>query len=310
MQTIPPEVMSRLLQNATLSDAEVQARLTQAFTADHWRSLAPDAHVCAEAPPATDGVSVDVNPALALIAEDGYFVLRRVVPEELLRRTNAAIDQLRSAGWPPLFAWVYDETWLCTRVPSVVAVVEGALGRNAVLTSQVFTHVVPAIGGSAGWGAHVDAPGGGRLTVWIALTEANLDNGCMHVVRRRQAPANCNDRVLGATDWAQPEVLSLLHGVRALPAAPGDAMGWASDVIHWGGRTVNPQSERRSLSFEFISADKIPTPNEVPVHAFSDPLPTLEERLSAIAGAILQYDRFEPLIARFKGLAQAIRDSR
>ena len=102
------------------------------------------------------------------------------------------------------------------------------------------------------------------------------------------------------------EMMKALHGVKALPAAPGDALGWMMDVVHWGGQSRPSAPERRALSFEFIGAAETPVEYEVPLVTVG-PLPSMATRLWAMASGILMYLQFESaLMMRVKGFAERV----
>src|SRR5205085_11644013 len=129
-------------------------------------------------------------------AREGYFQVPAIVPESDLAALNGAIDAVIAAGWPPVFAWVFDECWALARLPDVVAIIASQIGAGCRQIPHIWTHVVPAMVGSSGWTPHFDGTVGGRASVWIALTDATLSNGCMHVVSPRHvAPSFVTEKL-------------------------------------------------------------------------------------------------------------------
>ena len=43
------------------------------------------------------------------------------------------------------------------------------------------------------------------------------------------------DAVPRGTSLAEADVNALLQNTGALPAGPGEVLGWTFDVVHWGG---------------------------------------------------------------------------
>src|SRR5262249_29159086 len=103
--------------------------------------------------------------------------------------------------------------------------------------------------------------------------------------------------------WA--EVSSVLHAVRPLPAAAGDVLGWAFDVVHWGGRARPAAAARRSISMEFIAASEPPLDDEIPLIPLNQ-LPSWNQPMPAIASALIAYRKFQPVVGRFEGVARGV----
>jgi ectoine hydroxylase-related dioxygenase (phytanoyl-CoA dioxygenase family) len=167
---------------------------------------------------------------------------------------------------------------------------------------------VSPVPGASGWSPHTDGDEGRRMTLWIALTPATPDNGCIHLVPRSSAIVTPDLIRRFGTDhsrFTRVEVTSLLHATHALTASPGDAFGWGFDVIHWGGVVRRAGEERRALSFEFIAADETPSAGETHQVEMSR-VPPFEDRLLAVASGIAAYTKFEPRIDRFVDVAAAM----
>ena len=306
-------VVEELLSSRQWSPAEVARRLAWCVDPDYWLGLLPAGSI--GGPPSLRDESVvpagDVTAAAAEVLADGYCAVPVFLGPHTLHSLNAAVDVVTANGWPSTFAWVFDVMWSAARAASVRHLVTATLGDGAQQIPHVWVHVVPGPGGT-GWSPHVD--GGddrdarSRMSVWIALTDAGIDGGCMYVVPRRAAPPD-----LGTMDWSrenlrQADALRMLSATRALPAAAGSALAWNFDVLHWGSVRRGAAGARRSLSIEFIARGVNTTPDEVPLLdcGGQDPLPALNERLQYIARALLEYNQREPAMRRFSPLADAL----
>ncbi len=157
----------------------------------------------------------------------------------------------------------------------------------------------------AGWRPHRDRVGSLRadgrlasLTLWLALTPATPDNGCIYVL----APGG--DRYHGSGDAGAVEPPELQH-VRALPARPGEALLWNHELLHWGGRSSpRARGPRVSLGFEFV---RPPSPYKArPLAAL--PAPPLPARLALIADSVLGYQYMRPTSEAALALALALRE--
>ena len=301
-RTRAEHVAAALLEHARLSDADAARRIANARDDAYWRALVPDRPGGVAKMPS----AVDVRAACQHLRDEGYFQTPPILREEALARCNHVVDAVVAAGWPPVFAWIYDEIWQCSRLPEVQTILTSALGAGYRQIPHLWIHEVPAVAGAAGWPPHFDGWGRARASVWIALTDATLANGCMHVVPR---PALAAASFSG--DWQAgltvpiADAVRALHGSRALPAPPGSALGWTFDVLHWGGPVESEERHpvRRAISMEFIAAGEPPQPHETPLLDASGALPVFGARVQMIARALGTYEHFEPRLARWRAVA-------
>jgi hypothetical protein len=239
----------------------------------------------------------------ARMAEHGFFEAPRVVAVGDLARLNRAVDAVAGDGWPPVFAWVYDEL----SMPAAL----GRRRRDPHCAARARLPSDPAHLDAhrrarrwcVGVAAALRRQGARRVSLWIALTDATTSHGCLHLVPRRRVPAAF------ARDWTVcPEVaiadaVEALHAVRWLPVAAGSILGWSFDVLHWGGTCTSVETPRRALSLEFIASDEPPRSDELPLVDVTGPLPSLPQRLSMIATAVCAYEKFERGLARYRPVA-------
>jgi ectoine hydroxylase-related dioxygenase (phytanoyl-CoA dioxygenase family) len=195
---------------------------------------------------------------------------------------------------------LYDEVWLLPRTPSLRRLVESQLGPGYAQIPAVWCHYVAPVRKTSGWPPHCDGYGrddrGGRFTLHVPVTEATLENGCMYLVPRDLLPVGVN---VGDADTR-----TVLQASRALPAQPGEVLGWSFDVLHWGSAASGDTEQPRvSLSFELIAADAEPVPDETPLVPM-DGLPPFEDRLRFVLLGVLRYAQFEPKLAAYQRLAQ------
>jgi hypothetical protein len=297
-----------------LDEAEIEAHLALAFSREHWAAIAPGLSIESGAPAA----AIEARPIdaaerarhLQRLGLEGWFRADPVFDPVVVETMRAAIADLTARGWPPVFAYVYDELWQVLRTPSLTALLSSALGPGYRLSPRVWAFHVPAEAGAAGWPPHVD--GGAnthttdRMTLWIPLGDATLENGCMVVVPKNRLPDTTPDAFANDMSRLPPSTWrAMLQGSRALPARAGSVLGWDFQVIHWSGIVGDAEAPRVSLAVEAFGESIVPTPSEEPL---LDPgqLPPLRERLRAIARGLLSYERFEPKMLRFTGLARRI----
>lgn len=184
---------------------------------------------------------------------EGYFLIEDMLPVNELIKLRSGIENLIGRGLSPALIYLYDEAWDIFR--RLRPLLSHFLGDRIGLLPHFWAwHVDPADDGR-GWPPHRDYQGDSvigddmliSLSLWVPLSNATPENGCMHVLPRnfeKQYPAPV----------ANPQDVRL-QDVRALPAAPGAVMGWRQDLYHWGGRS-SPYCRvpRVSLSLEFQNA--------------------------------------------------------
>jgi hypothetical protein len=300
-------IVSDLMVQAQMPEADVRRRAELARDPGYWLRLAADLEIEQSPRVAVPVLTPDaLDAARRHFAADGYFQTPVVIAPRELARLNGAIDAVVAAGWPPVFAWVYDEFWALARLPDVSDLIASRIGAGYSQIPHIWTHVVPAIVGSSGWAPHFDGPTTGRASIWIALSDATLLNGCMHVVSSRELAPTFESESLDTGQVSLADALRALHGVRALPAPGGSVLGWTFDVLHWGGPCLSAERARRAVSIEFIAAGQALDPGETPL-PIDGPFPPFADRLRMIAAAIVSYEKFEPGLVRYRAVAKQLR---
>lgn len=186
--------------------------------------------------------------------QQGYFVAPPSIPEILVQRCRAAIELVRRHGAPALAAFAFDALWELSALLGDDAA--AAIGGDARLMPAFWAWRLDRGNEARGWAPHRDHPerevddrgAPSSLSLWVALTDATPDNGCIYVV-----PAPWDPQYLNPN--ATPEVL-FIQSIRALPAAAGSVLGWSSKLLHWGAMADAHAAPRVSLSFEFQAADR------------------------------------------------------
>lgn len=236
------------------------------------------------------------------MALEGYFQEQDRELVGLSEQLSACISKLMSLGLPPVFIFLFDEAWLAFFRQHFT--LQMLLGHDYKVLPDFWAWHVDPNAGQAGWRPHRDkgqmalAPDGSplSLTMWIPLTEATPQNGCMYILPANRDPVyNTPEEKAWKVDYPS---------IRALPAAPGQYLCWNQAVLHWGAQS-SPFAEkpRMSMALEFQRADIAP---------FNQPLLpalgnlTFEVRLKLVAKQILQYRHMYPLPERLQAMAQAL----
>jgi ectoine hydroxylase-related dioxygenase (phytanoyl-CoA dioxygenase family) len=202
-------------------------------------------------------IALDVAALQSELWTEGYFVARAALSPALVAACRTAVERAVADEVSTVAAFADDAPWELER--ALVAFADAALGADARLRPAMWAwHLAPDA--PRGWKPHRDRPaidpdprGAPRsITLWVALTDATPENGCMYVV---PAPLD----VQYANPNASDDVWSV-QCVRALPAPAGSVLGWSSSLLHWGGVARAGTPGRTSLSFEYQTAD-VPTPS-------------------------------------------------
>jgi hypothetical protein len=267
-----------------------------------WRTLVPQLALSGE----TRGLKArpldtsEISSAEHKLREDGYFRIASIFDLRDMARLEGALAALTAAGWPALFVFLFDEPWLA--YAELDRLLTGILGAPYQRLAAFWAWCLEKSTHASGWGPHRDHPrelpresrGPQALTLWVAVTEATPDNGCMYVLPATRDPNYGRDLV--QCDRAT------LHEVRALPATAGTVLGWDHRLLHWGGRaSAAAASPRMSLSAEFQRSD-------VPLFgvALSDPVPSFEERLALVGKQLIAYQHMQQPSAQLLDIAEQL----
>jgi Phytanoyl-CoA dioxygenase (PhyH) len=309
-----PELRNALLElraRALPETPEVAAQVKNALDPQYWRGLNPRMTVCgSETGEAIEKVGFDpscVEQALQTLSTSGYYELPRLVTDPAVDKMRKCFEVIQGAGWHPVFVFVYDEFWRAFRGPALNQFLTGALGEGYTQLSYVWGHYVPA--NSRGWRPHVDGPTTlDKLTVWLALNDATLENGCIYVVPRNVETEKMSDQFLSRDSFDSKDTRTLLQHAKAVPAAAGTYLGWGPFVVHWGSTSGPRATARISISAEFARRPSNPLADEGPlINAYPDaPLPSFSARLRFIAKALKNYEGFEPHVLRCLPVAKQI----
>jgi len=262
---------------------------TELLDIDYWRSRFPDQRIDDSL-----GVAEGTPPAVPQLmkgdlARDGVCRMERAAGEDL--RMRLLLD-LRRAGHifgHPIYAVALEAFWFAAFRLGESA--RFAMGNDVSVTTLPAIVTVPPK--HAGVGPHRDsqlrafkddgAPT--RLSVWLALTAAEVDRACLHYLPM----------------WADPNVPDDLSSVqvpdlrliRAVPMAAGDALMFNQAVLHWGGYNATRHT-RVGVVWEFADSVNC-TDDEAAVALESDI--SFAKRLGFMARAIMRLSQRDTALA-------------
>lgn len=136
------------------------------------------------------------------------------------------------------------------------AVVDGLLGSDPVLFQEMALVKPPFVGSEKPW--HQDnayfsvTPLDAVLGVWIALDDADVDNGCMHVIPGGHKEGGFKHH--HGTDCEIDPALLTVDKVRPVPIPAGGAMFFYGMLPHETPPNASPK-RRRALQFHFRGAN-------------------------------------------------------
>lgn len=273
-----------------------------------WERMAPNLGLDIKRPqaPCIEITTEALTGVSASMARDGYFQLPPLFKAVEIDAIRAGVLALVNAGLPPVFIYMYDEPWaLFQRLQPVIG---QFLGDQCALLPNFWAWHIPTIEGASGWPKHRDCSAETRfvsrdagttlmsLSLWVPLTDATPDNGCMMVLPKELEMAY-------DPPITDPDQIHQSAGL-SLPAQAGSVLGWAQDVYHWSGSvTANAESPRISLSLEFQNPAFSPLAE--PLLDAANP-PPFAERLALIRAQIPKYRHMESVDTDLKQDAFAI----
>jgi hypothetical protein len=322
-------VAMELLDRSRLSSGDVAEAVARATDRGYWEALRGDAPSPGLRPPspASGRGTSNLDPRelpLPLAGEgprsggegvanalhtNGYFALDSLLARPTIDGIRDLIERVRAAGWPAVFAFMYDEPWLLYRSDALRAIARDAIGEDVAQSAYFWGHFVPAVAGARGWTPHADAnevDEPRRVTVWIAITDATLDNGCMYVIPRprmtRETLEAFFDREAG---FDRSTTLGLLQSARALPARAGSILGWEFRTVHWGSVChATGGTPRISISAEYTSRAALVARGEEVLPL--DELPDFATRVRLIGRAMKTYVHWDMQLTRFDEVYRAL----
>jgi phytanoyl-CoA hydroxylase len=152
----------------------------------------------------------------------------------------------------------------------------------------------PAWGNPTAW--HLDAPYWSfddrrALTVWVALDEATVENGCLWYLPRTHETARFDQFELGSNLGGIFDTYPEWRDIEAVPAVlpPGGAVWHNGLVAHGAGANMTPRG-RRAMTCAYM-------PDGVTYNGKRDDFVFTEEQAAALAvGDLLADDRINPLV--------------
>jgi hypothetical protein len=191
--------------------------------------------------------------------------------------------ELAAGGWAPLFILMFDEPWRL--MESTRALAKSLLGEDAIQLEAVCAwHVDPAKK-QRGFEPHrdrirptLDASGRPeQLTLWIALSDATVENSCIHVWPASEDPHYREE--LENNDIA-PDAK-----VCALTAPSSTILVWTHQLLHWGPEPTRLDAPPRiSIASEYVRAGA-----ELDSRTLPEGIPPFKERLAIVGRQIIQY---------------------
>ena len=271
--------------------------MTNPQQSEFWKTLIPGLSI--EGPKSLIEPIFHTKQNLVRIADhlqtQGYIYEQPLISKEILDPLRDGILALDQAGFPPVFIYLYDEAWnLFAKLSPLISYF---LGDNFRLLPNFWAWNIPLNEGAAGWPPHRDCQAetrfkiGGKeeilmsLSLWIPLSDATKNNGCMYVL-----PRSSEDNY----DPPLKEAAQInMDDAKALPAISGSVLGWPQDLFHWSGRVtrhaINP---RISMSLEFQNPAF--TPLIEPLLDIHHP-PVFSKRLELIKTQFPKYKHMENL---------------
>ena len=261
------------------------------LTAQFWTAFAPGLTIGSTARPRFQAPPTGVLDGFAAeIGRAGWSRWRPDAWDGEIAGLAEGVRRLAAAGLPTPFVFVYDEAWLL--FAELAPLLVRLLGDDYRVLPDFWAWHVAAKDDAAGWGVHRDRgrrallPDGGpaAITLWVALTDALPENGCIHLV-----PAD-RDPTYGTADEDSHRFPP--EAVTAVPATAGTVLGWNQAILHWGGRSSHQASgPRLSIAMEFQRGDAEPFNRPLlPAGVFPD----LKGRLALIAKQLVQYSHMAP----------------
>jgi hypothetical protein len=187
---------------------------------------------------------------------------------DILLRVDQTMDSLKSAGWPPVFVYLFDEPWLL--IDRLFELVAPILGPDCLLESSMYgwalsrstsaqqasptasdgaTAAAAEVGGNfpvphrdnSFEEANLEDGTPTHLSTWMCVNDVGLDNGCMHIL-----PKDADQKFCMSHDYWHERVAYPTAGLDLNQKLPT--------------RKIKPPNEQVILNFPLDKALPIPAP--------------------------------------------------
>jgi hypothetical protein len=240
--------------------------------ADYWRDLNPHLTITDDpfsSNPHCCKIALDEPGRYSeQICREGYLQTPALLDRAALARLRSGIERVVRAGFPSVFACVYDEFYAAFE--GLSPLLTPILGDRYLLVAEGFWAFFVDVGdpGYGPWsatGPHRDSLGpdpsilaGGPpslVNVWIPLTDATPANSCIYVLPGHLDPDYRATRGVPAAGVR-------LQDVRALPADAGSVLAWTTHLLHWGSRSSPCAKEPRVSIAMYFQSRQVPVYDE------------------------------------------------
>ena len=172
-------------------------------------------------------------------------------------RREGVSENITQIMWPSALHPPLRELPLHSRA---LAVARELIGDDAMLDFDMMIHKAPRSGVPTPWHQDaaywVDLPDTRAVSIWVALDEATVDNGCMWYIRgshkeplRPHRPTSDGKNI--ECDCSEDE-----PGATAVPLSPGEAVAHAGQTLHYSrGNTTD--GTRRAYILNYRPAEMI-----------------------------------------------------
>ncbi|MET9319096.1 phytanoyl-CoA dioxygenase family protein [Streptomyces sp. NPDC003038] len=172
-------------------------------------------------------------------------------------RREGVRENITQIMWPSALHPPLRELPLHSRA---LAVARELIGDDAMLDFDMMIHKAPGTGVPTPWHQDaaywVDLPDTRAVSIWVALDEATLDNGCMWYIRgshreplRPHRPTSDGRNI--ECDCSENE-----PGATAVPLSPGEAVAHAGGTVH-ASRGNTSDRNRRAYILNYRPAEMI-----------------------------------------------------
>ena len=280
-------------------------------TREYWLSLNPNLTITDQpflSPPSNLNTQrINAEQYTKQMKQEGYCKLDGILSVADMDRMADGLINLVNDGYPPVFAYVYDEFWRVFR--DIAPVVEPIFGEHYRLSTNRWAWYISASGENAGFAPHRDMVGCPHpvmradglpliATVWIPLRDVTPENACMHVLPIDKDP-HVPDNMTSTTIPQE-----CIQNIRALPCKAGSVLSWNPHVLHWGSRSSKWTDEPRVSIATYLLCANGPNFTSIGTEAMQ-PM-TLDFRLGVIGRVVSHYDsdaisndRYSPQLIKF-----------
>lgn len=173
-------------------------------------------------------------------------------------RTDTTVENITQIMWPSALYPPLNRMPLHDRA---LAVARRLIGEDAELDFDMLINKAPGTATPTPWHQDaaywIDMPDKRAASIWVALDQATLDNGCMWYIKGSHLGPLRPHRQAGGGGAIECDATESEPGATHIPLTPGSAIAHAGGTLHYSRGNTTTDRQRRAYILNFRPTEMI-----------------------------------------------------